>query len=167
MAKEKKQLPPTERLKVLKKKKNALFLAEIGCAVAPFGVLTAINFKEYFIQTPAWRTSLSFIMLMVSTLISVAIITKDKLKINYLNALIMLAVVDGILWFMGNLILDLAYILLFVIFGFIGALICELKKKGEVEAIQEIEEGIKKAKTDIIADEFKEEQETIKVKIKK
>lgn len=166
MANEKKTLTPTERLKALKKKRNALMLAEIGCAVAPFGVLTAINFKDYFVHTEAWRTSLSFIMLIVTTLVSVAIITKDKLKINFLNALITLAVVDGMLWFMGNLILDLAYILLFVIFGFLGALICELKKKGEVDAIKELEEGIKKAKTDIIAEEYKKEQETIKVKIK-
>jgi len=166
MAKEKKTLPPTERLKALKKKKNALIGAEIGCAVAPFGLLTAINFKEYFVYAEAWRTSLSFIMLIVTTLISVAIITKDKLKINFLNALITLAVIDGILWFMGNLIMDLAYILFYVIIGFLGALICELKKKGEVEAINELEEGIKKAKSDIIAEEYKQEQETIKIKIK-
>lgn len=165
MAKKDKNLTPTERLKALKTKKRALFLGEIGCAVAPFGALTIINFKDYFVKMEAWRTSISFVMLIVLTLVSVGIIAKDKLKVNLLNALITLALVDGLLWFMGKLINELAYILLFVIFGFIGALVLELKKKGETDAIKELEEGIKKAKTDIIADEYKEEQK-VKVVIK-
>ena len=79
MAKEKKQLTPTERLKQLKTKKRALFLGEIGCSVAPLGILSALNFNEYFIQTEAWRTSVSFAMLVSGTLVTVAIISKDKL----------------------------------------------------------------------------------------
>lgn len=168
MAKEKKNQTPTERLKALKTKKRALFGAEIGCAVAPLGILTAINFREYFIDNAAWRTSLSFAMLVGMTLISVGIIAKDKLKINLLGALLGLAVVDLFLWVLGELITQLAYILLYVIIGFVGAFICELKKRGETEAIKELEEGIKKAKTDIIADEYKEEiaKPTVKIKIK-
>ena len=94
----------------IKKKKRALFGAEVGCAVAPFGVLTAINFKEYFVYNEAWRTRLSFVMLAGMTLISVGLITKDKVKINLLNSLFALAVLDVFLWVLGDLIKQLAYI---------------------------------------------------------
>lgn len=165
MRKEKENLTPTERLKSLKAKKRGLFLGEIGCAVAPLGVLSALNFKEYFIQTEAWRTSVSFAMLVGGTLVTVALITKDKLKVNLLNALIVLGVIDGFLWILGNLITQLAYILLYVILGFVGAFILELKKKGEVDEIKRLEEGILKGQTDIIADEYKAEVEKQKVKV--
>ena len=166
MKKKNKELTPTERLKSLKRVKNGLFLGEIGCCVAPLGILTAINFKEYFIELPAWRTSLSFIMLAAITLLSVSIVAKDKLKINLFGALAGLAVIDGFLWLLGALINELAYILLYVIVGFVAAFILELKKRGETKAIEELEEGIKKAKTDIIAEQYKKEQEKIKVVIK-
>ena len=160
-----KELTPTEQLKSLKRAKTGIFLGEIGCCVAPFGILTAINFQDYFIKMEAWRTSLSFIMLAIMTLVSVAIVAKDKLKINLLNSLLTLAVVDGILWFMGELIKDLAFIILFVIAGFIGAFSLELAKKKEVKKIAILEEGIKKAQVDKVADAYKKEQEEIEIEI--
>lgn len=168
MARNKKTLTPTEQLKHLKSKKRALFGAEIGCAIAPMGILTAIHFKEYFVYNEAWRTSLSFVMLAGMTVISAGLIVKDKVKINLLNSLFALVVLDAFLWVLGNLISELAYILLYVVIGFVGAFICETTKKKDTEAIQEIEEGIKKAKTDIIADQYREEigKPKIKVKIK-
>ena len=105
-------------------------------------------------------------MLVGGTLVTVAIISKDKLKVNLLNALIVLGVIDGFLWILGNLITQLAYILLYVIVGFVGAFVLELKKKGEVDAIKELEEGILKGKTDLIAEEYKQEIINNKVKIR-
>lgn len=168
MAKEKKTLTPTEQLKHLKTKKRALFGAEIGCAVAPMGILTAIHFKEYFVYNEAWRTSLSFVMLAGMTIISAGLVVKDKVKVNLLNSLFGLAVLDAFLWILGNLISELAYILLYVIVGFAGAFICEVVKKKEVDAITELEKGIEKGKTDLIAERYKEEisQPKVKVKIK-
>lgn len=169
MAKEKKDLTPSEELKHLKRQKKALFGAEIGCAVAPMGLLTAIHFKEYFVYNEAWRTSLSFVMLAGMTIISAGLVLKDKFKVNLLNSLLALAVIDGLLWVLGDLITQLAYIMLYVIVGFVGAFICELTKKKDTEQINKLEEGIKKAETDIIAEKYKEEisQPKIKVKIKK
>ena len=166
MAKEEKKLTPTEELKSLKTKKRALFGMEIGSIVAPFCVLSIVDFNEFFIKTEAWRTSLTFVMLAVSTLIGVLIVAKEKLKVNLLSSFITLAAIDGILWFMGDLITKLAYILLYIAVGFIGALIMELKRNKDTTRIAELEEGIKKAKVDIVADEYKKEQQKIKVKIK-
>ena len=160
-----KELTPTEQLKSLKRAKKGIFLGEIGCCVAPFGILTAINFQDYFIKMEAWRTSLSFVMLAIMTLVSVGIVAKDKLKINLLNSLLTLAVVDGILWFMGELIKDLAFIILFIIVGFVGAFSLEMAKKKEVKKIAILEEGIKKAQVDKVADAYKKEQEEIEIEI--
>lgn len=168
MKKQIEELTPTEQLKALKKVRNRLFVGEIGCCFAPFGVLTAINFEEYFIKMEAWRTSLSFIMLAIMTLVAVGIVAKDKLKINLLNSLLVLAVIDGVAWFMGKLIQDLALIILFIIAGFIGALALELNKKKQVKEIDKLEKGIEKGDVDEIAERHKraKEQEKIKVVIK-
>ena len=168
MSKKNKDLPPIEQLKIAKRKSRGLMTGEIACAVAPLGVLTATDFEEFFIKTEVWRTSITFVMLIFSTLISVAIIVKNKFKINLLNALLVLGVVDGMLWFMGRLINELAYILLVVIFGFIGALALELKKKDEIDEIERLQKGIEKGETDEIAEKHKEymAQQRVKIKIK-
>lgn len=158
---------PTQTLKKLKKVERLLFASEIGSCIAPFGILTAINFDEYFIQTDAWRTSLSFAMLAGSTVIAICLMAKEKLKLNLFSALTGLIIADVICWLLGSLITDLAYILLFVIIGFVGAFCLEIKRKKEVEEIDLLNKGIEKAKVDNIAQEFANEKKTIKVRIKK
>ena len=69
---------------------------------------------------------------------------------------------------LGSLITDLAYILLFVIFGFVGALVLEIKRKQELNQIELLNKGIEKAETDMIAEEYKSEKKSVvKVRIKK
>lgn len=163
--KKEKNLTPTQELKALKNQKRTLFGLEIGSVVAPFCILSIVDFNEFFVKTEAWRTSTTFVMLAISTFIGVLVVAKDKFKVNLLSAFITLAAIDGILWFMGDLITKLAYILLYVILGFLGALIMEIKRNKDTTRIAELEEGIKKAKVDIVADEYKKEQK-IKVVIK-
>lgn len=159
---------PTQTLKRLKKVSRFIFAGEIGSCLAPFVVLTAINFDEYFVQSDAWRTSLSFAMLAGSTVIAICLMTKEKLKMNLVSALTGLIVADATFWLLGSLITDLAYILLFVIFGFVGALVLEIKRKKEIEQIDLLNKGIEKAETDMIAEEYKSEKKSIvKVRIKK
>lgn len=160
---------PTQTLKKLKKVERILFASEIGSCLAPFGILTAINFDEYFIQSDAWRTSLSFAMLAGSTIIAICLMAKEKLKLNLVSALTGLIIADVICWLLGSLITDLAYILLFVIIGFVGALGLEIKRKKEVEQIDLLNEGIRKAQVDNIANEYNSEQnkKVVKVRIKK
>ena len=159
---------PTQTLKKLKKVERLLFASEIGSCLAPFGILTAINFDEYFIQTDAWRTSLSFAMLAGSTVIAICLMAKEKLKLNLFSALTGLIVADVICWLLGSLITDLAYILLFVIIGFVGAFCLEIKRKKEVEQIDLLNKGIEKAETDMIAEDYKNEKKSVvKVRIKK
>ena len=158
---------PTQTLKKLKKVERLLFASEIGSCLAPFGILTVINFDEYFIQTDAWRTSLSFAMLAGATIIALCLMAKEKLKLNLLSALTGLIVADVICWLLGSLITDLAYILLFVIIGFVGAFCLEIKRKKEIEEIDLLNKGIEKAKVDNIAQEFANEKKPIKVRIRK
>lgn len=160
---------PSQTLKKLKKVERILFASEIGSCLAPFAILTVINFDEYFIQTDAWRASLSFAMLAGSTVIAICLMAKEKLKLNLVSALTGLIVADVICWLLGSLITDLAYILLFVIFGFVGALGLEIKRKKETEQISLLTEGIRKAQVDNIANEYNNEQnkKVVKVRIKK
>ena len=160
---------PTQTLKKLKKVERILFASEIGSCIAPFGILTIINFDEYFIQTDAWRTSLSFAMLAGATVIAICLMAKEKLKLNLVSALTGLIIADVICWLLGALITDLAYILLFVIIGFVGALGLEIKRKKEVDEINLLNKGIEKAKVDSIAAEYNEEKnkKPIKVRIRK
>ena len=163
----KKKLTPSAELKHLKRKQKALFAGEVGCAVLPFGFTTIFNFQEVIMKTEAWRTSITFVMMAFMTLISVAVIAKGKFKVNLLTPLIVLGVLDALFWIMGDLITKLAEIMLYVIAGFMGAFVCELAKNKENERISVLEEGIKKAETDVVAQEHKEEMQKIKIKIKK
>jgi len=154
---------PTQTLKRLKKVSRFIFAGEIGSCLAPFVALTAINFDEYFIQSDAWRTSLSFAMLAGSTVIAICLMAKEKLKMNLVSALTGLIVADAIFWLLGSLITDLAYILLFVIFGFVGALVLEIKRKKELDQINLLEEGIRDAKKERVKKAYNEETKDIDI----
>jgi O-antigen/teichoic acid export membrane protein len=108
-------------------------------------------------------------MLAGSTVIAICLMAKEKLKLNLVSALTGLIIADVICWLLGALITDLAYILLFVIIGFVGALCLEIKRKKEVNEIDLLNKGIEKAKVDSIAAEYNEEKnkKPIKVRIKK
>ena len=167
MVNKKKELSPTQELKQLKAKQRALFAGEIGCSVLPFGFTCLFNFNDIITKVEAWRTSLTFVLTAFMTLISVAVIAKGKFKVNLLTPLIVLGVLDAWLFIMGDIVTKLAWITLYIIAGFMGAFVLELSKNKDTERIATLKEGIKKAETDIVAENYREEKETIKVRIKK
>ena len=167
ISKEKKTLTPTEELKHLKHKQRLLFAGEAGCAVLPAAFTAIFNLEDVIMKVEVWRTTVSFVMMAFMTLISVAIIAKGKFKVNLLTPLLILGCIDVLLWIMGDMITKLAQILLYVIAGFMGAFILELNKNKDTERIATLKEGIKKAETDIVAEEYREEIQKVKVRIKK
>lgn len=167
MAKIKEMTSQEKELKALKSKQRALFAAEAGCAtVIPIGLTTLFNFNDIITKVEVWRISLTFIMAAFMTLISVAVLAKDKFKINLGGALATFVVVDIWLFIMGDIITKLAWIFLYVTAGFLSAFVIECGKNKKVKRIKELEEGINKGKTNIIAEGYQEEIKKIKVKIK-
>ena len=166
MAKKNKTLSPSEELKRLKHKQRALFAGEIGSSVLPFGFTALFNFNDVITKVEAWRVSLTFVLTAFMTLISVAVIAKGKFKVNLLTPLLVLGVFDAWLFIMGDIITKLAWITLYIIAGFMGAFVLELSKNKDTERIATLKEGIKKAETDIVAEEYREELQKVKVRIK-
>lgn len=146
-----------ETLKHLKKVERWLFAGEIGSALAPFIVLTAVNFNEYFVQQDGWRMSLSFAMLAGATVISICLMAKQKLKLSLASALTGLVIADVICFLLGALITDLAYILLYVIVGFVAALVLNINREKKVSEMDRIKKGINAAKEEIIKEQYKQE----------
>lgn len=167
MAKNKKELSPTQELKQLKAKQRALFAGEVGSSILPFGFTALFNFNDVIAKTEAWRVSLTFVLTAFMTLISVAVIAKGKFKVNLLTPLLVLGVFDAWLFIMGDIITKLAWITLYIIAGFMGAFALELAKNKDTERIATLKEGIKKAETDIVAENYRQEKETVKIRIKK
>lgn len=167
MAKKNKTLTPSEELKQLKRKQRALFAGEIGSSVLPFGFTALFNFNDVIAKVEAWRVSLTFVLTAFMTLISVAVIAKGKFKVNLLTPLLVLGIFDAWLFIMGDIITKLAWITLYIIAGFMGAFVLELSKNKDTERIATLKEGIKKAETDIVAEEYREELQKVKIKIKK
>lgn len=147
-----------DTLKHLKKIEKLLFAGEIGSVIAPFIVLSIVNFDEYFVQQEGWRMSLTFAMLAGATVISVMLMAKQKLKLSLGSALSGLVIADVICFLLGQLITDLAYILLYVIIGFVVALVLNIKREKELEEINLINEGIKDAKKDSVKEQYKKEE---------
>jgi len=162
----KKELTPSQEFKHLKHKQRTLFAGEVGCSVLPFGFTCLFNFNDIITKVEAWRTSLTFILTAVMTLISVAIIAKGKFKVNLLTPLLILGVLDAWLFIMGDIITKLAWITLYIIAGFMGAFVLELSKNKDTERIKVLEKGIEKAETDIVAESYREEIQKVKIKIK-
>jgi len=169
MAKSKKELSPTQELKQLKAKQRILFAGEIGSSVLPFAFTAIFNFNDVIAKTEAWRVSLTFVLTAFMTLISVAVIAKGKFKVNLFTPLLVLGVFDAWLFIMGDIITKLAWITLYIIAGFMGAFVLELAKnnKKDTERIAILEEGIKKDEVDVVAENHRQERETVKIRIKK
>lgn len=162
-----KELTPTQELKQLKAKQRALFAGEVGSSVLPFAFTAIFNFNDVIAKTEAWRVSLTFVLTAFMTLISVAVIAKGKFKVNLLTPLIVLGVIDAWLFIMGDIITKLAWITLYIIAGFMGAFALELAKNKDTERIATLKAGIQKAEEDIVAEDYRQEREKIKIRIKK
>jgi hypothetical protein len=101
--------------------------------------------------------------------LAVYLVSKKKFSNSFVTLIIGWAVVTGILFLLGKIINDLAYIMLFGLFGILGAYGLDIGSKQAEKKAEEIQRGIDKAKEDMTAEAYKAElaEKKVKVKVKK
>lgn len=154
MAKEKKTLTPKEQRKHHKKLKNLFFAGEIFAVISPYIAVGIANWNEYFIEYDGTKTSIAFILAMAIMGITITLIAKKKLQASLVTLLAGFIVVDVIFWLLGSLINDIAYIMLYACIGLAIGIGLDKASQEQDKKVKLIEEGIKKAQVDKVAEEY-------------
>lgn len=155
--KEKKAKTPTERKKTLRAWQYTTFWGEFVSVFTPFIVIGIVNYDEYFIQYNGTKTSIAFILAMAVMGIAIWLISSKKFKNTYSALLVGWATIDLIFFLLGQIINDIAYIMLFGWFGLLGAQGLEIAHTRLKEKADKIDAAIEKAEEEITKEEYKEE----------
>lgn len=160
---------PTKQKKHYKRISRVCFASEFLSVVTPFVAMGIANYNEWFIEYDGTKMSLAFFLSMAVMGLAVYLVSKKKFENSFVTLIIGWAVVTGILFLLGKIINDLAYIMLFGLFGILGAYGLDIGSKQADKKAKEIQSGIDKAKQDMTAEAYKAElsEKKVKVKVKK
>ncbi len=160
---------PTKQKKHYKRISRICFASEFLSVITPFVAMGIANYNEWFIEYDGTKMSLAFFLSMAVMGLAVYLVSKKKFENSFVTLIIGWAVVTGILFLLGKIINDLAYIMLFGLFGILGAYGLDIGSKQADKKAKEIQSGIDKAKQDMTAEAYKEElaEKKVKVKVKK
>ena len=105
--------------------------------------------------------------------LAVWLTSKKKFTNTYISLIVGWAAVTAIFFLMGQIINDIAYIMLFGLIGLLGAEGLDIVSAKYEKKAEQIQKGIDAAEEEMIKDAYiqetkeKEEKKTVKVKIKK
>lgn len=161
------ELTPTQKKKKYKRISRACFLGEFASVFTPFIIMGAVNFEEYFVQYNGTKVSIAFILALSVMGLATFLIAKKKFDNTFVTLIIGWTTMTIVFFLLGHLITDIAYIMLYGLFGILGACGLDMGSKYAQKKADEIQKGIDKAKEEMTAEDYKEEVKRIKVKVKK
>lgn len=173
MAKEKKQLTPTQQKKKYKAISLTCKFGQWGCLIAPFVTIGLINFNDYFVEYDGWKVSIAGILAAFVMGVVVFTVVNQKIKNSYGVLIIKVAIITAILFLLERLVYDLKYIMAFTLIGLFGALALEKTSEKLDDKADKIQEGIESAEKRMTEEAYleevkeKEEKKTIKIKVRK
>ena len=157
---------PSQKVRHYKRLSHGLFAGEFVTTLSPYVVVALVNYDKYFVQYNGTKMTLaSFIALAVMG-IAVYLVSKKKLENSFITLIVGWAAVMGVFFLLGEIINDIAYIMLYGLIGLIGTYGLDIGSKQASKKAQEIQKGIDRAKEELYAEEYKAEVEAKKVKIK-
>lgn len=162
--KEKKQLTPTEKKKQYKALANTCFAGEFVSIFTPFFVIGIVNYEKYFIEYNGTKMSISAILAAILMGLAIWLISKKKLTANYATIIIGWAFMTLIFFLLGEIITDIAYIMLFGLIGILGAQGLDIASAKLNEQAEKIQKGIEKAEEELTAEAYKLEKEEREIK---
>lgn len=170
MAKEKKELTPTQQKKKYKRISNACFLGQFASVAAPFITIGIVNFNEYFVEYDGVKMSIASVIAAVIMGLAIWLVSKKKLDNSYIVLIIGWAAITGIFYLIGEVINDIKYIMSFGLIGLVGALVLDKGAEKAEDKAEEIQRGIDAAKEQMTKeayiDEVKQAEEKKKIKVK-
>lgn len=159
--------------KSVKSQRNKYRAIEYGCfagefvAVAtPFVAIGIANYEKYFVEYDGAKMSIAFFMAMAVMGMAIYLISKKKLENSYITLLIGWAIMAFVFQMLGAMITDLATIMWFGLIGLCGAYCLELGSKFAKKKKDACIEAMKQADKEDLVEQYKEEKEEKKVKVK-
>lgn len=170
MAKEKKALTPQEEEKKFKRIAKLCNLGQFVSLITPFVAIGFANFGDYFVQYDGWKITVAGVMAAFVMGITVFTVVNKKVQNSYGPLIIKLALITAILFLIDKIIYDLKFILLFTLFGAIGALALEKTSEKYNAKAEKKRKGIEAAEEQIDKEAhlqaLQEQEEKKKVRIK-
>ena len=165
----KKELTPTQKKMRYKKIQYTCFGGEFLSVIAPYVAIGIVNFDKYFIAYDGTKMSIAAVLAASIMGLAVFLVSSKKLENSYITLLVGWATMTAIFFLLGEIINDIAYIMLFGLIGLLGAFGLDIASASAKKKADKINEAIEQAKKDTLVEEYKEEveQKKIKVKIKK
>lgn len=181
--KERKPLTPTQKVKVFTVAKWSAFGGEFVSAILPLVIIGLVNYQEYFVEYSGVKMSIAAVMTFALMGFILFIITSKKIKDFYIPLLVIMATMTFICFMIGQIINEMAYIMLAGTLGLCGSFGLNVaskefdkrakKIKAAIEDAEKelnkqayIDEQIDKGKVEEVH-ESEEEKKVVKVRIKK
>lgn len=121
MAKEKKPQTLSQQKKHYKRVSRLCFAGEFVSAVAPYGIISLVNFESFFVHHDGLKISIGGILAIGMMCLVIGLISKKKLENSFVPLLFGWAVGIAALFLLDEIIEQLKYIMLFGWVGLVGA----------------------------------------------
>lgn len=170
--KARKEATPTQRKRKYKAIQYGCFAGEFVSVFAPFIGIGIANYEEYFVEYDGVKMSIAAAMAAAMMGVATWLVAKKKFENSFITLIIGWATATFVFYMMGEMISDLASIMLFGLIGICGAYGLDIGSKKAEKKAKEIQEGIDQAKKDNVAEEYREEmkkrdERKIKIRIRK
>lgn len=168
--KDKKSLTPTQKKKHYKRIKRACFVGEFASVITPFMIIGIVNYNKYFVEYDGTKMSIACVLAAAIMGLALWLVASKKFTNSFITLIIGWATVDLIFWLLGQIITDIATIMLFGLIGIIGAYGLDIGSAAADKKAKFIDDAMKQAESEITKEEYKEEVEQkqkVKVRIKK
>ena len=161
-----KELTPTQKKKKYKRLSRLCFGGEFVSTAAPFIGIGIANYQEYFVEYDGTKMSLACALAFCMMGLAIWLVSKKKVENSFIALIIGWATFMGILFLIGKVINDLAFIMLYGLIGLIGAYGLDIGSAKLNKKAEKIQKGIERAEEELTAEAYKEELKEKKVKIK-
>lgn len=162
----KKELTPTQKKKRYKRISRLCFGGEFVSTLAPFIAMAIVNRDTWFVEVEGWRMSLASALALAVMGLATWLIAKKKAENSFATLIVGWATATAIIFLIGKIVNDLAYIMLFGLIGIIGAAGLDIGSKQALKKAEKVQKGIERAEEELTAAAYKEELEERKIKVK-
>jgi len=145
----------------------SLFGGEFLAVVTPFVAYGIANYDEYFVEYNGTKMSIAFFLALAIMGLAIFLISKKKLEGTYATLIIGWATMTFIFYLMGQMINDIATIMFFGLIGILTASGLEFGSQKMKAKKEEIIKAMNRANEEDLAEAYKIEKRSVKVKVKK
>lgn len=161
MKKEKKPLTPTEKVRLFTVLKWATFGSEFVAIILPLVIVALVNYKQYFVEYSGVKMSIAGVLSMLVMGFTLFIVTSKKIKDFYIPLIIIVGVLTLVFFLLGQIINELAKIMLIEFIGLCFAFGLDITSKKFDKEVKDIKEAIAEAEKELTKQAYMEEK-TIK-----